>query len=180
MLRLQDYKIFVESHSFFIGIEQCFCSSLNISFNANPLLISNANHKTLKFYWRNRPQISIIVAIKDQTLQIYSSYKRTIKCEIMFLWACAIVMVASCTIYHMQFLIIVYPTLSCCAQTAFSHCPWWITMKEMDNKPILTITIIMTEDRFHRNFTDYHIFQLLLTTLANQSYFFWRWQHFIM
>ena len=42
----------------------------------------------------------------------------------------------------------------------------------MDNKPILTITIIMTEDRFHRNFTDYHIFQLLLTTLANQSYFF--------
>ena len=163
MLRLQDYKIFIEYKRFFIAIEQFLCSSLNISFNANPFLISNANHKTLKFYWRNRPQISIIVAIKDQTLQIYSSYKRTIKCEIMFLWACAIVMVASCTIYHMQFLIIVYPTLSCCAQTAFSHCPWWITMKEMDNKPILTITIIMTEDRFHRNFTDYHIF----STTAN-------------
>ena len=97
----------------------------------------------------------------------------------MFLWACAIVMVASCTIYHMQFLIIVYPTLSCCAQTAFSHCPWWITMKEMDNKPIRTITIIMTEDRFHRNFTDYHIFSTTGNDLLSSHIFNICWIHFI-
>ena len=70
LLKLQDYKIFMKSQRFFIGVKQSYCLSLNISFNANPMLISNANHKTLKFYWRNRPQISIIVAIKDQTLHI--------------------------------------------------------------------------------------------------------------
>ena len=56
------------------------------------------------------------------------------------------------------------PTLSCCAQTAFSHCPWWIpSLKWRYN---IYSMIIMVEDTFYGNFTDYDIFQLLIIWLS--------------
>ena len=51
-------------------------------------------------------------------------------------------------------------TFSCCAQTAFSHCPWWIpSLKWRYN---IHSVIIMVEDTFYGNFTDYDIFSYLL------------------